>query len=557
MKFFKVFPEPWVVRLLAILTSIMGIINMISATQPAVSARIAILEQISPLEVAHGSRFTTSLAGFALLVLAANLWRRKKIAWRITLGTLIVTIITHLLKGLDYEEASLAAILLIVLILARHSFHAISDRPSVKFGLFVLGGSVAFTLIYGAVGLSFLDKHFNIHFNLLDALWNTLLMFVTFSDPGVPLTRFGRYFIDSIYMIGFSTLAFALFMLIRPVLVRSPSKPEEYQRAESVVKQYGRSALARPALFPDKSYFFSSGGCLINYSVGGRGCMVLGDPIGPADQIPDAILELRDFCSRNDWVPAFHSTLPDFLPSYRDAGFDSICLGNEAIVDLQSFTTEGSSNKAIRNTLSKMKRIGYQVEVIQPPISHQLLEELRDISDAWLTFHHGGEMHFSVGWFDDAYIRSCQIVLIRDANGSPIAFTNLVNEYQKNELSLDLMRYLPHVENGTMEFLFTAMLEYARDAGYSTCSLGVSAIVGVGEKPDDPRIEQALHTAAEYVSRFYNFKGLHNFKEKFHPNWEPRYIQYPGVINLPLILDSLLQVHSGKDYIINFLRPNR
>jgi phosphatidylglycerol lysyltransferase len=105
-----------------------------------------------------------------------------------------------------------------------------------------------------------------------------------------------------------------------------------------------------------------------------------------------------------------------------------------------------------------------------------------------------------------------------------------------------------------MEFLFVSMLEWAKQNGYDSFSLGVSSIVGVGEKPDDPRVEKALHTVAEYVKRFYNFRGLHTFKEKFHPTWEPRYIAYPGVASLPLVLSTLLWAHSGDNYIWRFIK---
>jgi phosphatidylglycerol lysyltransferase len=76
----------------------------------------------------------------------------------------------------------------------------------------------------------------------------------------------------------------------------------------------------------------------------------------------------------------------------------------------------------------------------------------------------------------------------------------------------------------------------------------------VGEKPNDPKVEQALHTISEYVSRFYNFKGLHAFKEKFNPQWQPRYLVYPALSSLPLILSTILKVHSGNRYLSRFLR---
>lgn len=549
-----IFRERWMVRLIAILTGSMGVINLISATQPALAERFVLIEQVSPLEVTRGSHFTAALAGFALLVLSVNLWRRKQIAWRITFITLIVSSIAHLLKGLDYEEASLSLGLLILLVLFRYSFHAESDRPSVRQGLFILGASLAFTLIYGTVGFYLLDRHFSTRFSLWGALSQTVVMFTSFYNPGLPLTGFGRYFVGSIYIIGLVTLSFSSLMLIRPVLVRQPATAEERARAKNIVQAHGRTALARATLFDDKSYFFGAGETVIAYAVRGRGVIVLGDPIGPADQVYETLLAFQDFCIRNDWFPAFASTLPDYLTDYQKAGFDTACIGYEAIVVLEKFTLEGSENKGVRNTVSRMGRNGYRAEVYMPPIDDKLLTALREISDAWLTLRKGGEMRFSDGWFEDSYIRNGPVIVVHAPDGAPTAFSNLVPEYQKNELTIDLMRHYPQVEPGTMEFMFVRMLQWAKDKGYETFSLGLSAIVGVGEKPDDPRVEQALHTIAEYISRFYNFKGLHNFKDKFHPRWEPRYLVYRGPASLPLVLNTLLQVHSGNNFLWKFLK---
>lgn len=546
--------EAWGVHLAALLTLLMGIINLTSAVQPALHNRLAIVEQVFPLVVLHGGRLTSALAGFALILLAGNLWRRKQTAWLLTAILLAVSITAHLVKGLDFEEASLGLGALILLIVLRRSFHASTDRPSLRQGLITLAAAFAFTLVYGAAGFYLLDQHFRLNYNLLDAIRQTVVMFTSFYNPGLePITGFGRYFASSIYVIGLGTLAFALLMLIRPVLVRLPATEVERARAAGIVQKYGRTALARPALFEDKSYFFSSAETVIAYAASQRGAMALGDPIGPPDQAAEAIRSFRDFCASNDWTPSFASTLPDYLDAYRAAGLDTVCIGFEAIVVLEKFTLEGSGNKDIRYAVNRMERNGYRAEVHMPPLDDALMHSLKAISDAWLTLHHGGEMHFGDGWFNDAYVRNGPVIVVHAPDGTPTAFANLVPEYTRNEVTIDLMRHYTKVEYGTMEFLFARMLQWAREKGYETFSLGLSAIVGVGEKPDDPRVEQALHTIAEYVSRFYNFKGLHEFKEKFHPRWEPRYLVYPGPASLPLVLTTLLRVHSGKDYLWKFL----
>jgi phosphatidylglycerol lysyltransferase len=546
--------EEWGVHLSAALALLMGIINLTSGIQPALRDRIAIIETFIPLAARHGSRVTSVLAGFGLILLASNLWRRKRTAWVLAIILLAVSIVAHIIKGLDFEEASLGLGLLILLLILHNSFHASTDRPSLRQGLFVLFAAFGFTLIYGVVGFYLLDKHFRVSYNLFDALRQTVVMFTSFYNPGLePITGFGRYFSDSIYVIGLSTITFAVVMVVRPVLVRLPATAEERARAETIIQKHGRTALARACLFEDKSYFFGPDETVTAYAASQRGALVLGDPIGPPEQVADAILRFRAFCARNDWIPAYVSTLPDYLDAYRRAGLDVLCIGNEAIVPLSGFTLAGSENKSIRYSVNRLEKAGYRAEVHTPPLDDKLLHSLHEISDAWLTFHHGGEMRFSDGWFNDHYIRNGPVIVVHAPDGSPTAFANLVPEYQKNELSIDLMRHYGNVERGTMEYLFSKMLLWAKEQGYDTFSLGLSAIVGVGEKPDDPRVEQALHTLSEYISRFYNFKGLHEFKDKFHPCWEPRYLIYPGPAQLPLVLSTLLRVHSGNDFLWKFL----
>jgi phosphatidylglycerol lysyltransferase len=546
--------EKWGVRFSALLVFIMGCINLISAVQPALRNRVEILHSIIPLEILHGSRITSALAGFGLIILANGLSRRKRTAWTVALVFLLISIVSHLFKGLDIEETSLSLALFILLVFLRNSFHAESDPPSIRQGFFTLGAAFLFTIAYGTLGFDILDRHFSVNFNLVDALRQTIVMFTEFYNPGLqPITGFGKYFADSIYVIGLSTIGFAALMLIRPVLVRYPASSEERQQAEKIVQKFGGTSLAHAVLFTDKSYFFYAENTVIGYAVRGQGAIVLGDPIGPTDQIANAIIEFRNFCEHKDWKPAFVSTLPDHLNEYRTAGFDTLCIGYEAIVPLDSFSLEGSKNKDLRNAVNRMERGRYRAEVYMPPINDVLLNELRYISNSWLTMRKGGEMHFSDGWFENELIRNNSVMTVLNADGSPIAFVNFVPEYQKNELTVDLMRHYPHMEHGVMEFLFTRMLQFAKEKGYDTFSLGLSALVGVGEKPEDPRVEKALHVISKYISRYFNFRGLHNFKEKFHPQWEPRYFVYQGAANLPLLVNSLIQVHSGKNYLQKFL----
>ncbi|MBL8079295.1 MAG: DUF2156 domain-containing protein [Anaerolineales bacterium] len=546
MKFKLALSEETLVHLIAALTAVMGIVNVLSAVTPSMKGRLQILETVLPFGVSTGGHLTSALAGFALLMLSVSLWRRKQLAWMLTLTVLAISIIVHLLKGLDYEEALLAFLLLSLLIYTRPQFHALSDRPSVRQGLQVALASLAFTLVYGLIGFYLLDRHYSVNFGFWDALRQTVLMFVESYSPSLkPVTGFGRYFADSIYTVGAVTMGYTLLMLLRPVLARRVATEAERVHAWEIVRAYGRTSQARIALFDDKLFFFSEGGSVISYVVENRVALVLGDPIGPAADVVASVETFKKFCSSNDWVPVFYQVQPDYLGQYQAAKFDCITIGHEAIVDLEKFTLDGSENKTLRNSYNKMVKMEYRYDVLQPPYSARMLRELNSISEEWLTTRGLSEMRFSLGWFDEAYLNTCPILLVRDKEGFIEAFANLMTEFQANEVAVDLMRYRHITESGLMDFLFVSLFQWAREQGFAAFNLGLSAFSGVGEKTNDPAVERTLHYIYRNVNRFYNFRGLHSFKEKFHPIWSPRFMVYPGPVNLPVASAALLRANLG------------
>ncbi|HMN30642.1 MAG TPA: phosphatidylglycerol lysyltransferase domain-containing protein, partial [Caldilineaceae bacterium] len=91
--------------------------------------------------------------------------------------------------------------------------------------------------------------------------------------------------------------------------------------------------------------------------------------------------------------------------------------------------------------------------------------------------------------------------------------------------------------------------EWAKAQGYATFDLGLSALWGIGEQPTDPQVERLLRYIYQHVSEFYNFQGLHAFKEKFHPHWSPRYLVYPNPTALPTVLWALGRATAGDDLL--------
>jgi len=545
----------------SLLTALVGVVNLLSAVTRGSHERLELLKPLYPFYIRAGGHLFAAITGFVLLTLATNLLRRKRVAWLLTIGLLVVSIISNLVKGLDYEEGLLAGVLLAQLILMRHVFTAQSDRPSIAQGIRVLIGALLFTLAYGTAGFFFLKRSFTVdqhpvNFDLKQALLQTLAMFFTEDNAGLAARdRVGEFFANSIYAVGIITIAYALLMLLRPVLLRYSADPTERQRAKEIVEKYGQSALAGFALLEDKSYYFSpSGQSAIAYVPKGRGAIALGDPIGPPIDRREAIVGFQYFCECNDWYPAFYQTLPDDLDFYHSLGFHSLQIGVEAIVDLRTFTLKGKANQNLRTAINRLTKAGHKINFYDPPLPDELLRQIKVVSDEWLKLVSGSEKRFSVGWFYDDYVRQTRVAAVQTSEGQISAFANLVSGYQANRVAVDLMRRRTEVENGTIEFLFASMLQHFQQLGYDGFNLGLSALSGVGETQKSPRLERVLHYLYQHLNQFYNFKGLHSFKEKFNPSWEPRYLVYPRLTALPAVVVGLVRADSG-DRLLDYFKP--
>jgi phosphatidylglycerol lysyltransferase len=311
--------------------------------------------------------------------------------------------------------------------------------------------------------------------------------------------------------------------------------------------------MAHLTLLPDKCYFFTEGGSMAAYAVYGRVALALGDPIGPPDDSAGAIDAFREYCVRNDWLPAFCLTSAELLATYRRAWFGALCLGHEGVIDLASFTLRGNARKTLRKRYNRLTALGYRIQICEPPIQTETLAELRQISDEWLGLARAAEKRFFLAWFDEDLVRAERLALVRAPDGAICAFVSLTPEYQLNELSIDLMRRRRGIESGVMDFLFVSLILWARRQGYETFNLGLSPLFGVGSPPGEHAgqrsgwfsLENLIHFAYQH-GNFYDFKGLNGFKLKFHPTWAPQYMIYPGLLAMPWVGLAMARANAGE-----------
>lgn len=344
-----------------LITLLSGLMNLYAAVRPPRHAPHPLIGETIPFQFFHIPRSLALMVGFALIISAVNVYRRKRRAYQITLALGCFSALVHLFRGHHRWQLVFSLTLIAALHYARRSFTVKSRAMDWRAAALRFAVAALAAFGYGVAGFWLLEpREFGITFNWIDSIHRTLLFLALVGDPALtPQTRYAAWFLNSLNALTIAVIGYGLFSLFRPILYRFHTLPQERERAKELLEQYGRTSLDYFKLWPDKSYFFNSmNDCVIAYSVGANVAVTLGDPIGPAESLSGTIREFKQFCEENGWAVAWHQTLPDLLPLYRQAGFKKLKIGDDAIVDLGAFTLECKGMKRFRQRVGQLEKQG-------------------------------------------------------------------------------------------------------------------------------------------------------------------------------------------------------
>jgi phosphatidylglycerol lysyltransferase len=511
---------PWVAAAGALVA---GTVLLASGATPTLLGRLHVLRHALPLPVLEVSHLLGSLVGTALLLLARSLARRLDGAWVLSLVLLAAGAVLSLAKGLDWEEASLLTLLLLALLPFRAQFY----RRSSLLGERVTAPWVATVILL--VAMSVWIGFFSYRYvEYSSDLWFT---FAFHQDA----PRFLRGAVAGASLV----LLYATSSLLRPAPAEpSLPGPEDFARARAVVDRSPES-VAHLALLGDKPLLFStSGDAFLMYAVEGRSWVAMGDPIGGSEEATELAWQFRELGDAHHGWTCFYQVGEHALPRYLDMGLSLLKLGEEAVVPLGDFQLEGSERRALRQAYHRGERDGLSFEVLPADAVPNVLPALRNVSDAWLAQKKVREKGFSLGYFQPEYLCQGPAAVARKG-GEVVAFANMWTSSAKAELSVDLMRFAPAAPRGTMDFLLVSILLWGRTEGYQRFNLGMAPFSGFEARALAPTWTKLGALLFRFGDEFYNFQGLRQYKEKFAPEWHPRYLAAPGGLRLPFILTDI------------------
>ena len=270
----------------------------------------------------------------------------------------------------------------------------------------------------------------------------------------------------------------------------------------------------------------------------------MGDPVGSQEQMRDLIWDFRELCDRYSGWPVFYLVEKEYLDFYVELGLTFMKLGEEARVNLQEFTLTGASHSGLRHSRNKIERENCLFSIIVPQDVPGILPQLKEVSDRWLLEKKTNEKRFSLGFFSPEYLSKTPVAVV-SRNNKIIAFANILIGARKEELSIDLMRFLPSSPEGIMDYLFIELLLWGKQQDYKWFNFGMAPLSGIEDRALAPLWTHAGAFIFRYGEHFYNFQGLRKYKEKFNPQWHPKSLACPKGLMLPHILANIASLISG------------
>ena len=485
-------------------------------------------------EVVIGGRYLLLIAGIVMILSAHGLLRGKRNAWRVAMVASAWSIVGHHFKEADAAGLASCAILVIALLAGRHAFVGRPDQVLAHSGWRLLITGELVVLLYGVAGLYFLDTEYRESATLLQSFGAVLRLLVLLPMRSiVPVTRHGEWFVASVRFGALLVVLIALARVVSAVIV-SRGTPNDRRAVEALLEQWGTTPLAYFHLHGDKYWFLASDDAsFIGYKVVGTVAVALGEPIGEPSSCRLATEEFVEYCVRSGWTVAFHQVTPAGAEVLAANGLKTLKIGEEAMIPVQTWNLDREGFKWLRSALRRIQRAGLEVVELPTPLSAHDLEELGEVSDAWLVDGGHRERTFTLGQFDIDELNATTVIALREREtGRVVAFANIIPSYRSRAGNIDLMRRRPDAPNGAMDALFVALIERFRNAGLETMSLGMVPFVGADGETLPARAIRLLYERGE---RAFNSQGLFRFKNKWHPEWEPRYLVYQSDIDLPRI----------------------
>ena len=519
------------------LVAAVGLIGVVDAILPRDTK--GLLESLAPQALLPVTSALAAPLGLVLLVVAHGLARRRRRAWQLAVGLLAAATALHLFHGTGYGAAG-AGLVLVALVARRHDFDVAGDpeaRPRVLLRLAVAAAVIA---AYGFAALwvnrALADRPFTLGF----ALHETGLAL-----SGVDLTgsrhvagAFGEWFPISVLVLGVVAVGSTLVAWLAPWRHRVRQEARELEQVRELIARHGTDTLAPFVMRADKAFFFAPGAAaVLAYRVVGGIAIVSGDPIGPPESMGPLVELFIAHAHSRGWRIAILGASERCLDLYGAYGLHALYHGDEAVLDVRTFSLEGRAIRKVRQSVSRLAREGYHVDVVHPDaLGPGERAELKQIAAEWRGAQP--EKGFVMA-LDDLFRLEgddALFVIGRDASGSAQGFLHFAVSRAGAALSLSTMPRRRTTPNGFNEWLVCEAASWAGEHGFERMSLNFAPFAALFTPGAAlSRRERAQRRTLLALKGHFQLDNLLRFNEKFFPGFERRFVVYERRSDLPRV----------------------
>jgi lysylphosphatidylglycerol synthetase-like protein (DUF2156 family) len=321
-------------------------------------------------------------------------------------------------------------------------------------------------------------------------------------------------------------------------------------RARALLMQVGGSTMSWMTTWPQMRYYFTADGRgYVGYERHAGVAVALSDPVVPQGTIADAVAEFTTLAERGGLTPCLFSVTDAAADAARSAGWRTVQIAEDTIIDLPGLAFKGKSWQDVRSALNKAKResITFRVvELAREPFA--VLAQVRAISEQWVGDKGLPEMGFTLGGVDEALDPAVKVGIAVDATGSIHGVTSWLPVYagggQVRGWTLDVMRRRDDGFRSVMEFMIASACLAFQQEGAEFVSLSGAPLARSGQSAATlDRTDRLLEKLGASLEPLYGFRSLHAFKAKFAPRYEPIHLAFRDEADLPRIGVALTKAY--------------
>ena len=517
-------------RFLVYLLRFSGIFLILSALIPERLANVYFISSFDPIQEQLIWQFPSILFGTLFIFMARLIRRRVKGAFITSLITFVLTLIYVNLNGISWAMSFLIVLSLVLMLIIRkrlyHRYFVYSWEDKTKDFLF-LAFTILVLLVLGGSGF-----------------WSHLLP----PKNRDVLGHFVHIWFDILLAsVIIATIVWGVLRILAPRRTFGQSMDDE--RFTALLEKYGGASESALAYLHDKRLFWyrvdEQDQVVFQFAQTSNNCVVMGNPIGNENYYRPAWESFLKTLSDWNLQALFYEADESITLMLHDYGFDFMKFGENAMVDLTTFSVDGKHGKKFRKPTNRVEKAGFQFKLLDPPFSETQMQEMKAVSDIWLNGRK--EKGFSLGFFDEAYLQQAPIAIVESEDGEIVAFANIMPTKNKRVATIDLMRYdFEKAPEGIMDYLFVKLFQYFQAEGKQYFDMGMAPLANVGTEEDSFLEEKVANLVYVFAQRFYSFSGLQRYKEKFSPIWSPKYIVYPKRTWLLFDMIAILRIDNRK-----------